>query len=297
MDLAQALWKVRYNRSAEEVSEFVQKIRLYHINWQDTGAVWLWNEFPNLFRLQSNELHRGMYKEGAVMFRDRNWVDNNVRQDHGALGAQYPEADSTEGIKEGDSPSFLYLIPNGLSDPEQPGQGSWGGRFKAWGHGTRFYVDAEDRHPAAVGEETAGKRWTVGRWNEQRNLDFANRMDWAVKDYANGNHNPIAVLNGDESKEVLSRTVVSGSTVELDAGGSQDPDGDRLSYSWWHYQEPGSYEGSVSIRSKNAERASLVAPTVDAARTIHVILEVTDNGDPQLTSYRRLIVTVNPADS
>ena len=44
------------------------------------------------------------------------------------------------GIKEGDTPSFLSLVPNGLSDPVHPWLGSWGGRFQGNGHLT-------DRHP------------------------------------------------------------------------------------------------------------------------------------------------------
>jgi hypothetical protein len=33
-----------------------------------------------------------------------------------------------EFIMEGDTPSFLYLIPNGLGDAEHPEWGGWGGR-------------------------------------------------------------------------------------------------------------------------------------------------------------------------
>lgn len=39
---------------------------------------------------------------------------------------------------------------------------------------------------------------------------------------------------------------------------------------------------------------SFTAPKVDKEETIHVILEVTDNGIPSLTSYKRFIVTVKP---
>jgi hypothetical protein len=33
---------------------------------------------------------------------------------------------------EGDSPSFLYLINNGVGDPEHPDWGSWGGRYELY---------------------------------------------------------------------------------------------------------------------------------------------------------------------
>ncbi|WP_375604688.1 nucleoside hydrolase-like domain-containing protein [Isosphaera pallida] len=32
-------------------------------------------------------------------------------------------------MKEGDTPSFLALLPNGLTDLERPVLGGWGGRF------------------------------------------------------------------------------------------------------------------------------------------------------------------------
>ena len=47
------------------------------------------------------------------------------------------------GIKEGDTPSFLSLVPNGLSDPDHPWLGSWGGRFA--GEGPQ-QVDRRGRH-------------------------------------------------------------------------------------------------------------------------------------------------------
>ena len=36
------------------------------------------------------------------------------------------------------------------------------------------------------------------------------------------------------------------------------------------------------------------APRSSSARTIHFILEVTDNGSPPLTSYRRIVLTIDP---
>lgn len=33
-------------------------------------------------------------------------------------------------LHEGDSPSLLYFMPNGLSKPDEPTWGCWGGQFK-----------------------------------------------------------------------------------------------------------------------------------------------------------------------
>jgi hypothetical protein len=219
-----------------------------------------------------------------------------VKNDHGALGAQYPKAGRISGIKEGDTPSFLYLLVPELSDPAHPDWGCWGGRFKAYGAGTRFYVDGRDKHPDTA-SATAERQWTVGRWNKQANQDFAARMDWCVKDYAGANHNPVASLNGDSSTDVIKMTAGAGQTVRLSADGSSDPDGDDLSYRWWQYEEADSYEGAVKISGPNLKNAAFPAPQVGAAETVHIILEVTDDGSPPLTSYRRLLLTVNPAQA
>ena len=296
MDLAQALWKVRNNRTAAQTADFVSKIRLYQISWQDTGAVWIWEQFPELFYLQMSEGMRGIYQKGDPAYRNQKWIDINVKNNHGALGAQYPKAGRIDGVKEGDTPSFLYLLAPGLSDPSHPDWGGWGGRFRAYGAGTNFYVDARDKYPDKS-DATTEKQWTVGRWNRQRNLDFAARMDWCVKTYADANHNPSAHLNEDQSTSVMEVTVEPGQTVHLSANGSTDPDGDDLSFRWWQYREASSYKGAVSISGSTSMNARFTAPPVDSSETIHIILEVTDNGNPNLTSYRRLVVTIKSVTS
>ncbi|MFC1633285.1 nucleoside hydrolase-like domain-containing protein [Planctomycetota bacterium] len=293
MDLAQALWRVRNDRTAAQTADFVSKIRLYQISWQDTGAVWIWEQFPKLFYIQSTDGFRGMYQDSDPAYRNQTWINNNIKNNHGALGAEYPRAGSIDGIKEGDTPSFLYLLAPGLSDPEQSDWGGWGGRFRAYGAGANFYIDARDNSPE-TSNATIEKRWALARWNKQRNLEFAARMDWCVKSYANANHNPVAHLNGDKSTDVLEMTVVPGQTVNLSTNGSSDPDGDDLSYRWWQYEEADSYEDPVGISGLTSKVARFTAPPVGSSRTVHIILEVTDNGKPNLTSYRRLIVTVTP---
>jgi len=55
-------------------------------------------------------------------------LERDVRDGHDPLGALYP-TNTTIPQKEGDTPEFLYLLPNGLGDPEEPAWGSWAGRF------------------------------------------------------------------------------------------------------------------------------------------------------------------------
>ena len=103
-------------------------------------------------------------------------------------------------------------------------------------------------------------------------------------------HSPLAVLNGDESREIRTGTAKPGSEVSLSAAGSADPDNDSLSYRWWVYDKPSTWDGPVQIADDDQAIATLHVPPDAVGKTIHVILEVTDNGDPPLTSYRRFVL-------
>ena len=298
MDLAQALWKVRHTRTPAALSRFVGKLRLYQISWQDSGAVWLWENFPDLFRLQSTTVAHGLYAEGPPALRDAAWVQANLTKGHGPLGAGYPPANATGktavNVKEGDTASFLHLLAPGLTDPGQPTWGGWGGRFQPLDATSRRYVDARDRHPESD-DPRRESRWTVARWNGAIANDFAARMDWCVRPYAGANHAPIVHLDGDATPRVLQRTATAGSTVSFSAAGTRDPDGNALEYRWWQYREPGTFRGELPLHDAVARDVNFVAPAVQEPQTLHLILEVTDRGEPRLTSYRRVILTVGPA--
>jgi len=56
----------------------------------------------------------------------------------------------------------------------------------------------------------------------------------------------------------------------------------------------GNYNGAIEISSSDAKEASFTAPAVSKAARIHAILELKDDGKPNLYSCRRVIVTVRP---
>jgi hypothetical protein len=88
----------------------------------------------------------------------------------------------------------------------------------------------------------------------------------------------------------LRREFTAGELVTLDAGESSDPDSCTLSFRWRIYRKPGDYAGDVALEETDGQRLQVrTPPSVDAPRTVHLILEVTDSGDPALTSYRRVI--------
>ncbi|RMF92602.1 MAG: DUF1593 domain-containing protein [Planctomycetota bacterium] len=301
-DLAQALWRVRHDRSAEELAAFLAKIRVHDIAHQDTTGEWINREFPSLFYILSRApkgrdkreaVFRGMYLGGDMELTSLAWIDRHVRNDHGPLGALYPPKTWTApnphgALKEGDTPSWFYFLPVGLSDPEHPDWGCWGGRFRPSETNPRLWIDAQDR----VGETTSA-RATVWRWRPDFQNEFQARMDWCVQPPEACNHPPRAILEGDDGTAVLQRRVHAGEKVHLSAVGSRDPDGDRLEYRWWIYPEPSRYPkaAAVSIAQHDTE-AEIDVPADAAGTTLHVVLEVRDDGRPPLVRYRRMILNI-----
>ena len=286
-ELAQALYRLSKTKSAEELAALKAKIRVHSIADQDKTAGWVKEHHPDVFWIYSQPCFRGIWKDGDQSLVDAKWLETNVRTGHGPLGPVYPpKAAGKDAVKEGDTPSFFYVLPNGLSDPEHPEWGGWGGRFRPSGQG-REYRDATD----SVGNTTDSLA-TIYRWRRAYQNDFEARMDWCVKPLDGANHAPAAVLNGDETLRVLHIKTDPGAAVTLRAAGS-DPDGDALGFTWWVYCEAGTYGGDVPIAGADAAEATVTVPKEAAGRTIHVILEVTDQGAPPLTAYRRAILEVS----
>ena len=309
-ELAQALAQARSSLSADGYARFKQKLRVYSIGQQyepDVG-VRIIRENPDLFYIVAGppgitdsmrSLFRGIYKTlDERTYLNETWIRTNLWSGHGALARQYPGNVNLGGyranaVKEGDTPSFLHLLPLGLNDPQQPQQGGWGGRFYRTvdpTSGLIFWNDISVADTAWYNSASVmDRRIAIARWRQQFQEDFAARADWAVRSYADANHAPVPAINGPTAL-----TVRSGSTVTLDASGSSDPDGDALSYKWWVYNEVGTYPGAVTIANSRTRVASLVAPRVSAPATLHVILEVQDGGTPRLTHYQRVVITVVP---
>ena len=256
--LAQALWKVRATRSPEALQKFVARLRVYTISDQDDSGPWLRKTFPALFYIASPGIHaggayhhatwtgisgdrfHGRFPGADFSLVDNPWLDRNIRS-KGPLGAQHPQ---TTFLMEGDTPSFLYLVGNGLGDPEHPDWGSWGGRYELYTPRMRkwflepetrpFWSDAEDEVFGVDGSWHTSNKATIWRWRAAYQNDFAARMDWTIKPYAEANHPPVARL--DHPNQL---TVKSGERVNLSAEGSSDPDGHGLAYEWFYYGEPG----------------------------------------------------------
>jgi hypothetical protein len=289
--LAKALFNARHSRTDSQFQELLSKLRVYAIADQDYTGSYIRRQFSTLMYIKSSKSFRGMYCGGDPSLVTSEWVDTHVRAFHGTLGAAYPNYDGynssgpVKGVKEGDTPSLLYLIPNGLGDPEHPEWGSWGGRFQA--SREHQYADACDEWDSTMNEGN-----TVARWREAYQADFQARLDWCVKGFEEANHAPIVKVEGD-----LVRMVYADEPMTFDASASEDPDGDDLSFYWEIYPEAGSYSGEVPVDQDGHGRASLKAPQVEQDETLHLILTVTDHGGPRLRSYARFIIQVKAQEA
>ncbi len=323
--LAQALLTIRATETADEAARLVARLRVYTISDQDDTGPWIRREFPGVFYVVSPggygasiwiALTRDM--EGADNTVVSNpWLAENLQQGHGPLGALYP--DVAYGL-EGDTPSFLALIPNGLSVPEHPDWGGWGGRYELklpdpatldlggfigipyvpetrpiWTNASDAFappIQAQFGRAFQPGEQTfRGPRVTLWRWRDAFQNDFAGRMDWTTQPYAAANHPPVPRVG--HADHLIVRV---GQVFELSAAGTSDPDGDSLSYYWFHYPEVGGWPEEIKphVRAPNLYAVPFKAPLVAEMRDAHFILAVTDKGSPALTRYRRVIVTIQP---
>ena len=219
-------------------------------------------------------------------------IQRDVLEGHGPLGKLYPMNTGMKQ-KEGDTMMLLYLVPTGMNDPYQPTWGSWASRHgRSEEHPGKPYYWANQ---VDAWQGTTGRDNTLLRWAAHLQNDFRARMDWCVADsYEQANHAPRATLNGDTSKRILKLTAKPGTQVELSARGTSDPDDDAIHFQWLTYPEAGTFRGDVQLRSTDQESTSFTAPSVDKPETIHVLLQVQDDGEPNLVAYHRAVITIEP---
>lgn len=320
--IARAL-KTIEEKYPEKMKDAAAKIRLYLIWEQDSTyqnyirPKWGAFNIPTIISDQFIALfyHWKKYIPAVQQhYMAATWMKNNILNQRGALCELYKAHENNDkGFEEGDfrsegdSPAFLHLIENGLRSTENPGWGGWGGRFvkvrdNTWLDPVRQpgYVYPEGRWygnsawgrvqlKKEIDNDTALTAYLkpMWQWIPALQNDFAARAGWCVQQYKAANHQPVVIVNG------LNRKARPGVPVKLSAKGTKDPDGNKLVYRWWQYEDAGSFKNKVEIKNPDKQEAILIIPfTAKKGTTIHIICEVTDNGSPQLTRYQRVVVQV-----
>lgn len=204
--------------------------------------------------------HFGYSGQTAEQLRERGYVVWTSIEEPGSF------------ISEGDTPTFLNLVDNGLRGHEAATFGGWGGR-----HGVDDGPDGPDPNHASARFFGAAQR------------DFAARLQWSVTpERADANHPPAVRLLGPATVHAS-----PGAEVRLEAE-VHDPDGDSLSVRWWQYEEAGSFPGRIEVDHPGSLATAVRVPEdAPEGSTIHMILEVTDDGSPALTRYQRIVITVS----
>jgi hypothetical protein len=230
-------------------------------------------------------------------------------------------------IGEGDTPTFLNLIDNGLRAYENRRWSGWGGSSRSskvptLGLGAAKITPASPDDPGfAIGLAPAGstanenatnatgpggaaagsasdselqrvsatKVAANARFFAAAQNDFATRLKWSVtREFHDANHEPRVRIKG--PLEVSAR---AGSDVYLE-GEVSDPDHNAVTVVWWQDDAASTYPDDVRFSDRAALRTMFRVPKdAQSGQTIHVILEATDNGTPPLTRYQRLIVRIH----
>ena len=284
--LKRALDEVLAERGPEGYARFKRRLRLSSDDQFGDHTAKIDPPFPiwvDTFRPELNG--RRWYHRFSALTATAGGFDvkRDVLTGHGPLGARYP-TNTTHPQKEGDTMTFLYLVPTGMNDPDHPAWGSWAGRYgpnEKFPRTPYFWANQADAWNGTTSRDNALARWAAHLQN-----DFRARLEWCVKERDAANHPPVVRIAGDRIRHAK-----AGAEITLDASGSADPDGDRLRFEWAVYPEAGTYRGEpVVLEGAATPTVRFTSSGPGASGEIHIVLSVTDEGSPPLTRYGRVVV-------
>lgn len=169
LDLAQALWNLEKKLSKDELLKCIRNLHVLAIDDQyDTCGPWIRERFPKLHYITNYCSFRGMYRFGDESLSSKDWVLKNIKSIDAPLAHLYPVYQGGDpwgkvsGLKEGDTPSFLYLLHK-----------RWGGKFDRI-KGTNHYEDGSKKDVRRLAEN-------IAKYRNELQKDFAERMKRLVK--------------------------------------------------------------------------------------------------------------------
>jgi hypothetical protein len=222
------------------------------------------------------------YGDGQKQAGDSEHVHGDITR---IKNGQWGSFDQYDFISEGDSPAFLHLINVGLDNLQHPEYGGWGGRLKQSKTNPGRWEDGQETADYNPTTDKIDAAYAQVRWLEAIQMDFAARADWCIKDFKQANHAPKVVV---KKKAFF---VKPGQAIDVEAS-ANDPDENKVDFSFWQYLEAGTSKEKVNITASNGNARVTIPPSAKKNETIHIIVEARDNGTPALTRYQRVILTV-----
>ena len=152
---------------------------------------------------------------------NQEYVSNNFQT--GPLGSLYPDI---AYIMEGDSPSFMHTMMNGLNaDPfDDPGWGGWGARYvlQDLTRQTMLYEDVRDKVTGVDGTWWTSNHASFWVWRQAYQDEMSARTQWSIRtSYNDGSHPPVVEVNRSCDSAPSVFEVEPEQTVVLDAGGGR----------------------------------------------------------------------------
>ena len=200
-------------------------------------------------------------------------------------------------LGEGDNPTFMNVLGNGLFAWEKGNPGGWGGR--PFYPNLQTYVDPFSNDTSKVKDLVISES-TLKRFDQAdtelavfpdffaaAQKDFAARMDWSVnKNFKSSNHAPIISL---KNERVLN--VKPGQAIELSAS-VKEPDGDSYSTKWWQFK---TYKKEPVLEISDSKSLTTIVKlpaSVNKGETFFLVLEVSDDRAASLTAYQTIKLVV-----
>ena len=315
--LAQAIWTAEKECSKADFRRFLSKLRIYAISDQDFAGKWIRDHYgeqlfyivtpshgsrkgsrdyfkaawPGMSADRNNHgsedgVHNGGFCGADYSLVSNSFIKKRIRSKK-PYGKCYPYS---RFIMEGDSPSYLALIPNGLNCPEHPDYGGWGGRYEKYIPEVAFadekypiWTNAFDCVKGNDGKFHKSPQATIWRWREAVQNDFLSRLEWTVcSSYETANHPPHI-----ETKKTIFYAERN-ERIRLDVSvGCQD--GAQCTYKWLVYHEAGENSQGVALNEYGLY-ADLITSDTDSFE-IHIIFEVQSIiNDLPITKYKRFII-------
>ncbi|KAI4848569.1 DUF1593-domain-containing protein [Aureobasidium sp. EXF-8845] len=243
--LAEVLDHVNCTTSEEELRTLLGRLHVYSISDQDDAGPWIRKHFPQIPYIAS--IHGSNIGDLLYAFDtggpDSTLVgDTYIRNNSqiGPLGAKYPDR---AFIMEGDSPSLLSVIFNGLNVPSHPGFGGWGGCYilSDISGASNHYADTIDRVVGVSGNTLVSNHATIWRWRSAYQNEMSARMQWTLSsNYSSAVHPPKVSLNGTTGTEPYSLSVQPAQSIVLNVLNTIDPDSNSIStltFEWMHQKD------------------------------------------------------------